>query len=120
MGGGRRVRGNFTSVAEREAVLYNYLGEKINKDKPLASTLPITEQVDRHESINYLQQRLGKNHKNAMVHRTLAPLLLTMGDVKHSIQHYQCAVVYNRNDLTAWIDLADVLFKVSSRKWGLL
>ena len=111
MGGGRR-NGNFTSVAEREAFLFNYLGDKINKDKPQTSSLPISDQFDRHESIAYLQQRLHKNHKNAMVHGTLAPLLLNKGDIKHAIQHYQCAVSYNPNDLNAWTDLADVLFKV--------
>ena len=60
----------------------------------------------------FLQKRLKQNPKNAMAHHNMAPLMQTTGDIKHTVQHYQCATTYNPMDLDGMVDLADMLYKV--------
>jgi tetratricopeptide (TPR) repeat protein len=146
-----RRRYKFASVAEREAVVYGYLNEKVLAmgrclveplirtpaechSEPLilvlhravrilthstsrqvnahAPALTLPEVYLRNDAMQFLRSRLDKNPKNAMAHHYVAPIVQTTGDIKRAVQHYQCAVTYNKMDLDSMNDLALVLHKV--------
>lgn len=107
----KRRLGHFKTVAEKEAVLYGYMHEKINTELP---PLSVDDIFDRAEALAFLQGRLEKNPKNATAHHGIAPLIQAGGDIKKAVQHYQCSVTYNPMDLDSMNDLALILHKVNA------
>jgi hypothetical protein len=68
----RRHRGNFSSVEERQAVLFGHIAEVVNKDIPPPS---VDELLERHEAMEFLRRRLQNNPKNTTAHHLMGPLI---------------------------------------------